>query len=99
MVSATGSAKQPFYKGVVVWGEDTKEVFDVVIWCTSFRVKIDHLKLLNKVQTVHTRSIVEPSLWLVGYGNWTGFASATIYGVGITARRTVEDIFETLNQL
>ena len=25
-------------------------------------------------------------LWLVGYGSWTGFASATLIGVGRTAR-------------
>jgi putative flavoprotein involved in K+ transport len=28
----------------------------------------------------------------VGYGTWTGFASATLIGVGRTARTTVEEI-------
>jgi hypothetical protein len=31
-------------------------------------------------------------LWLVGYGDWTGFASATLIGVGRSARATVEEI-------
>ncbi|MDZ7650903.1 MAG: hypothetical protein U5K54_29300 [Cytophagales bacterium] len=33
-----------------------------------------------------------PGLWLVGYGNWTGFASATLIGVGRSAKRTVDEI-------
>lgn len=44
------------------------------------------------VNTAGTRSLKEPKLWLVGYGNWTGFASATIYGVGKTARATAKEI-------
>jgi hypothetical protein len=35
-------------------------------------------------------------LWLVGYGNWTGFASATLIGVGRSARATVEQIAAAL---
>ena len=39
-----------------------------------------------------TRSILEPRLWLVGYGAWTGFASATLIGVGRSARATVDEV-------
>jgi len=39
-----------------------------------------------------TRSVAEPRLWLVGYGEWTGFASATLIGVGRSARATVDEI-------
>jgi hypothetical protein len=39
-----------------------------------------------------THSIQEPRLWLVGYGDWTGPASATLIGVTRTARSTVEEI-------
>jgi len=39
-----------------------------------------------------TRSQREPMLWLVGYGGWTGFASATLIGVGRSVRGTVEQI-------
>jgi hypothetical protein len=31
-------------------------------------------------------------LWLVGYGEWTGAASATLIGVTRTARSTVSEI-------
>jgi hypothetical protein len=97
-------AKRPFksfYDQGVIWNDDNKEVFDVVIWCTGFKANLKHLNSLNiiennYVKTKYTRSIKEPNLWLVGYGNWTGFASATIYGVGKTARQTVKEISETL---
>jgi hypothetical protein len=36
--------------------------------------------------------VLERRLWLVGYGDWTGYASATLVGVGRTARSTVEEI-------
>jgi putative flavoprotein involved in K+ transport len=35
---------------------------------------------------------LERRLWLVGYEDWTGYASATLVGVGRTARSTVEEI-------
>ena len=43
-----------------------------------------------------TRSVREPRLWLVGYGDWTGYASATLIGVGRSARATVEEIGRAL---
>ncbi len=93
-------AKRPFksfYERGVIWEDDTKEPFDVVIWCTGFKANLAHLQRLNiiennRIETKYTRSIKQPELWLVGYGGWTGFASATIYGVGKTARQTVKEI-------
>jgi hypothetical protein len=35
---------------------------------------------------------VEPRLWLLGYGEWTGFASATLIGVGRSARSTAAEV-------
>ncbi|HEV2736010.1 MAG TPA: hypothetical protein VGV85_14280 [Longimicrobiaceae bacterium] len=29
---------------------------------------------------------------MVGYGDWTGFASATVIGVGRSARATVQEV-------
>ncbi len=86
-----------FYEKGVVWPNKTQENFDAVIWCTGFKSNLKHLKNLNllqngRIKTKKTRSLLEPNLWLVGYGNWTGFASATIYGVGKTARETVKEI-------
>ncbi len=100
------NAKRPFisfYEQGVVWSDGSKEAFDVVIWCTGFKANLNHLKSLNvidnnRIKTKYTRSIKESNLWLVGYGSWTGFASATIYGVGKTARQTAKEISETLNQ-
>ncbi|MDZ7720862.1 MAG: ArsO family NAD(P)H-dependent flavin-containing monooxygenase [Balneolaceae bacterium] len=88
-----------FYENGVVWQNGEKEGLDAVIWCTGFRPNIHHLQPINimesnHIKTENTRSLKEPNLWLVGYGNWTGFASATIYGVGKTARATVKEIKE-----
>jgi hypothetical protein len=37
-----------------------------------------------------------PRLWLAGYGNWTGAASATLIGAGRTARDLVPRIAAAL---
>ncbi|OSY88302.1 pyridine nucleotide-disulfide oxidoreductase [Tenacibaculum holothuriorum] len=93
---------QSFYKQGVVWKDGIQESFDVVIWCTGFKANLEHLEPLhitenNRIATQDTRSIEVPGLWLVGYGSWTGFASATIYGVGKTARQTANEIEEFLS--
>ncbi|MEO7992043.1 MAG: hypothetical protein ABI663_21000 [Chryseolinea sp.] len=49
----------------------------------------------GKVETEGTKSKVT-GLWLVGYGNWTGFASATLIGVGRSAKATVDQISQYL---
>jgi len=87
-----------FYERGVLWEDGTQEQFDAVIWCTGFKAHLPHLINLNiidaknRILTQGTKSKQVPGLWLVGYGNWTGFASATLYGVGKTARDTVKEI-------
>lgn len=86
-----------FYQDGVIWENGTQEAFDAVLWCTGFHPNLEHLKSLDlvdnhRILTTKTRSTQEPQLWLVGYGSWTGFASATIYGVGKTARDTAREI-------
>lgn len=87
-----------FTKSGVVWEDGTETAVDAVIWCTGFQPALEHLRPLNviddngRIAVKGTRAIKEPRLWLVGYGNWTGFASATLIGVGRTARKTVEEI-------
>lgn len=82
----------------VIWEDNTHENFDVIIWCTGFGYSTDHLKNVVKtdeqgrIRTEGTRATEVPGLWLVGYGAWTGFASATLIGVGRSARSTVNDI-------
>ena len=82
----------------VVWLDGLEERIDAVVWCTGFRPALDHLRPLDviepdgRVEVEGTRSVKEPRLWLIGYGNWTGFASATLIGVGRSARATVDSI-------
>jgi putative flavoprotein involved in K+ transport len=84
----------------VVWPDGREERIDAVIWCTGFRYALDHLRPLNviagngEVEVQGTRSVREPRLWLVGYGEWTGYASATLIGVGRSARATAAEIGE-----
>lgn len=81
-----------------VWDDAAFEGLDAVIWCTGFDPALDHLAGLGivepdgRVAVEGTRACREPRLWLVGYGGWTGFASATLIGVGRAARRTVEEV-------
>jgi glycine/D-amino acid oxidase-like deaminating enzyme len=86
----------------VVWPDGREEAVDAVIWCTGFCPALEHLRPLGviepdgRVRVQGTRSVREAMLWLVGYGNWTGFASATLIGVGRSARATVNEIAAAL---
>jgi putative flavoprotein involved in K+ transport len=85
-----------------VWPDGRFRRLDAVIWCTGFRPALDHLAPLDvlepdgTVSLAGTRAVREPSLWLLGYGEWTGFASATLIGAGRWARHTVEEIAAAL---
>lgn len=88
----------------VRWPDGREEEFDVVIWCTGFKPALNHLQPLGiieadgKVLTNETKAVKSPGLWLVGYGSWTGYASATLIGVGRTARSTAEEIAKELRK-
>jgi putative flavoprotein involved in K+ transport len=94
-----------FTEDGVVWPGGGEEQIDAVIWCTGFRPGLDHLRPLGvveedgRVRLEGNRSVQEPRLWLIGYGNWTGFASATLIGVGRTARAVSAQIPEALGAL
>lgn len=87
----------------VVWGDGAHSHVDVVIWCTGFRPALVHLGPLQ-LRVVDgaprtdgtTRSRDEARLWLVGYGEWCGAASATLIGVMRGARDTAQDIVQFL---
>jgi cation diffusion facilitator CzcD-associated flavoprotein CzcO len=87
----------------LVWEHGHEEKVDAVIFCTGFKPSLKHLKSLNvinsegRVQTEETKATNINGLWLVGYGNWTGFASATLIGVGRSAKATVNQITEYMN--
>lgn len=86
----------------VVWPDGREEAVDAVIWCTGFRPALEHLRPLGvideagRVAVRKTRAVAEPMLWLVGYGEWTGFASATLVAVGRTARAAADEIVAAL---
>ncbi|WP_424556244.1 ArsO family NAD(P)H-dependent flavin-containing monooxygenase [Streptacidiphilus pinicola] len=76
---------------------------DAVIWCTGFRPALAHLAPLglrtgerDRIATAGTRAQSDPRIHLLGYGDWTGPASATLIGVGRTARQAVAEITELL---
>jgi putative flavoprotein involved in K+ transport len=91
------------YDEGVVWQDGSKEKFDTIIWCTGFNFATRHLRQLvntnerGRIKTSDTRAKEIEGLWLVGYGGWTGFASATLIGVGRSARKTVKEVQEYLN--
>ena len=75
---------------------------DAIILATGYKPALSHLHELGFGEPNGTilvrgaRSVGEPMLWLVGYGDWTGYASATLIGVGHTARATAEEIDRAL---
>jgi len=87
----------------VEWPDGRRTPEDAVIFATGFRPALGHLTSLNlaepngRILVRGTRSVREPRLWLVGYGDWTGYASATLVGVGRTARATVDEIARALD--
>jgi putative flavoprotein involved in K+ transport len=86
----------------VEWPDGSTTRADAVILATGFTPALDHLRALGllerdgRVVVRETRSVREPRLWLVGYGDWTGFASATLIGVGRSARAAVNQIVAEL---
>jgi putative flavoprotein involved in K+ transport len=81
--------------GGVAWADGTELGCDAVIWCTGFRPALRHLRPLGlpaergRVRVggpSGTMALDEPRLHLVGYGDWTGPASATLAGVGPSAK-------------
>lgn len=80
------------------WPDGSVWPCDAVIWCTGFRPALSHLAPLGlrtdsgRIPTDGTRAVADPRIHLLGYGDWTGAASATLIGVGRTARETVREI-------
>ena len=89
----------------VAWADGTEQTCDAVIWCTGFRPALWHLRPLG-LRTEHGRVSVggpsgtqaagDPRVFLVGYGDWTGPASATLAGVGPSAKATAAAVGASL---
>lgn len=86
----------------VRWPDGSTRRTDAVIWCTGFRPALRHLRRLDlresdgTIDLDGTASTRIPGLYLVGYGDWTGPGSATLIGVGATAKATVNNILHRL---
>jgi putative flavoprotein involved in K+ transport len=97
---------QPMFSRItregVAWNDGTALACDVIVWCTGFRPALGHLAPLRLrgpdglIPTAGTRAIGQPRLHLLGYGDWTGPASATLIGVSRTARDAVTEITKQL---
>jgi putative flavoprotein involved in K+ transport len=84
----------------VAWDDPPRQLaVDAIIWCTGFRPDLHHLRELPLSRhggrpvtdsSLPTRSVDLPRLFLLGYGDWCGPASATLIGVGAPARSTVD---------
>nr|WP_202447354.1 ArsO family NAD(P)H-dependent flavin-containing monooxygenase [Streptomyces sp. SID5468] len=89
--------------GGVEWADGTRAEADAIIWCTGFRPVLSHLAPLQlrgrrgHIATTGTRAVDEPRLHLLGYGDWTGPASATLIGVGRPARDAARQIASLLS--
>ncbi|MGG5809143.1 ArsO family NAD(P)H-dependent flavin-containing monooxygenase [Falsiroseomonas sp. CW058] len=86
-----------------VWSDGTRVPAEAIIWCTGFRPALDHLAPLGVPGPdgraragSDGRATSEPRLWLLGYGDWTGTASATLAGITRAARGAVAGISDAL---
>ncbi|MGW3322342.1 ArsO family NAD(P)H-dependent flavin-containing monooxygenase [Streptomyces virginiae] len=82
----------------VEWADGAAAEVDAIIWCTGFRPALAPFSALRlrgtrgHIATTGTRAVDEPRLHLLGYGDWTGPASATLIGVGRPARDAAREI-------
>jgi len=90
-------------EGAAIWPDGTRAQADAIIWCTGFRPALDHLAPLGLIDGEGRIPVVadgqadgEPRLWLLGYGDWTGMASATLAGVTRAAREAVSGVVRSL---
>ena len=96
----------PMFEGLsrdgIYWADGGRRTHeqpaDVIVWATGFRPALAHLRAMHlrepdgRIAVEGTRAVKEPALHLLGYGDWTGPASATLIGVGRTARAAVEQL-------
>ncbi len=83
-----------------VWADGSTWPCDVIVWATGFRPALHHLAPLRLERenghpvTDGTGYRHDPYLQLLGYGDWTGPAAATLIGVGPVARDMAAQIKE-----
>ncbi|QUX30600.1 NAD(P)/FAD-dependent oxidoreductase [Nocardiopsis akebiae] len=88
----------------MAWADGSTVECDVIVWCTGFYPVLRHLDSLGlvnergRVVVEGTRVVAQPRLHLLGYGDWTGPASATLIGAARTAKATVAKIIQELER-
>lgn len=91
-----------FTRTGVVWPDGREEPVDAVILATGFRPALAHLAPLavpdakGRLAMEGVHAAAHPRLYPLGYGDWTGYASATLIGVGRAAKAVVEEIARAL---
>lgn len=86
----------------IAWGARRQRA-DVILWATGFRPALRHLRPLRlrerngTISVSGTRALKEPKLHLLGYGDWTGPGSATLLGVGRTAKTAIAELYLDLD--
>lgn len=82
----------------VVWSDGNAEEVDAIIFATGFKPALSALAPLvqpdnrGRLTMDGLHAAAHPRLFPLGHGDWTGFASATIIGVGRAAKAVVEAI-------
>jgi pyruvate/2-oxoglutarate dehydrogenase complex dihydrolipoamide dehydrogenase (E3) component len=82
----------------VIWPDGSEERVDAIIVATGFKPALGALAPLaqpderGRLPMDGLHAAAHPRLFPLGYGDWTGFASATIVGVGRAAKAIVEAI-------
>ncbi|WP_020525253.1 ArsO family NAD(P)H-dependent flavin-containing monooxygenase [Catelliglobosispora koreensis] len=84
------------------WSDGSSWPADAIIWATGFRPALHHLAPLH-LQRVDGHPVTDgtayrhdPRLHLLGYGDWTGPAAATLIGVGPIARDMAAQVKDLL---
>jgi putative flavoprotein involved in K+ transport len=86
----------------VVWPDGGEEPVDAVIFATGFKPSLSHLAPLTtpnsrgRLEMDGLHAAAHPALFPLGYGDWTGFASATLIGAGRAARNVVQAVEQYL---
>ncbi|MBX3132916.1 MAG: NAD(P)-binding domain-containing protein [Gemmatimonadaceae bacterium] len=87
----------------VQWPDGSSSAVDAIILATGFRPALDHLAPLatpnerGRLEMDGLHAAAHPRLFPLGYGNWTGFASATLVGAGRAAKAVVDAVTKTLS--
>lgn len=82
----------------VAWPDGSEERIDTIILATGFKPSLSHLAPAivpgpdGRVAMTGSHATEQPHIWPLGYGDWTGFASATLIGSGRAAKRAVDAI-------